>query len=648
MRNIGWLLIAMSWILAVSCNPQDGGQSASMVPSLNGPTASPDQVAEGFLTAMQRDDAAKVKGFLTTKARQALNDDEGFQFNGGDVESFEVGQPEINGGSASVPVQVTEKGQTQNMTLKMRQDGGQWRIHGFGVSMGGSAEFTIDLEGMDEMMNELGEAMAEELGQAMTEGFEQAMADMENGGSAEEIAAQRARYDATVSTTGSQFEDQWLWTGDVEDRPASAALTAILSGTGLELDAGAHKGLLRQKVSVPSGTLSRVQAIEAVCRQAGVYPVYPDNTVLWSHEGGPLPLQVNAGARPYPVAFAGPYLVEVSELEEEVPNATGNIRLNLYAVGLPESVHSLMVDNMFQFASLAKVASATGHPLNAEEGMSYYSSAEVHGGLTVQSLSFRLKNLLRSVEHIALIQGSLRVVLPEVVRETRWDGRKSGQWTDQGLQVEVGKSGDFDEFTVIAEGLETDNARVLYAPEDASGQPLGVTSSSNSNMQGRMTVAFQTPRPTANAGLKVVQTRAIDYTFQLKNVPLKHHAQMPARLERLSFGDYKRPLDARFGKMLETGNMPRVTVEVKNHSNKDVKSVQANFVYMDAGGNVLEEFPHTLTGAYDMDGQKPVAKKGELATVETHAFFMPDGTRRIRVDVTDVEFVDLSEWSTKQ
>jgi hypothetical protein len=155
---------------------------------------------------------------------------------------------------------------------------------------------------------------------------------------------------------------------------------------------------------------------------------------------------------------------------------------------------------------------------------------------------------------------------------------------------------------------------------------------------------LQAAAPPFTVDIKICRVTEVEYEFTLAGVPLANWSEQPAELEPLSF-PADAPLFAEFGTFIERGDFPKIELSLRNEANKDALSAQATFVYLDKAGKELESFPHTLSGDFGFDGQEPLAAAGAEATLETVAFFMPEGTAKIQVRIDAVTFLDASEWT---
>ncbi len=146
--------------------------------------------------------------------------------------------------------------------------------------------------------------------------------------------------------------------------------------------------------------------------------------------------------------------------------------------------------------------------------------------------------------------------------------------------------------------------------------------------------------------MKLVTAEVLEYPFELREIPLEHHEEMPAEITALSFGEHERPVEVEFVRFTDRENpdFPKVLVRAQSYANKDALTIHARFTYLDRQGKALKDFPHTLTGTFSSEGHAPVVEKGGTAEVETTAFFMPEETAGLEVSVEKVEFIDGTEW----
>ena len=285
-----------------------------------------------------------------------------------------------------------------------------------------------------------------------------------------------------------------------------------------------------------------------------------------------------------------------------------------------------------------------------------------------------LNNLLRDVTEIEVIRGIQQIIYPSEIQETVLDNLVEGathqagdfslELTALGMSVEI----EIRELDEIAEDETRESDRELqerirqrmddlivkYSPRDAEGNAMGVTMDMSGSFFDSYTVRFSTNEPPASIHLKIIsKVSEIEYPIELKNIPLNRHAEMPEKLESLAFTGHDAPLSVEFIEIRKDPNFPpehapdNIVVRITNHSNKDALNVRTVFVYLDERGTELESSPNTLTGTYTQDGQEPVAKFGATVEVETTAFFMPDETTTVRIDLQEVKFIDGTTWRSE-
>ncbi len=114
--------------------------------------------------------------------------------------------------------------------------------------------------------------------------------------------------------------------------------------------------------------------------------------------------------------------------------------------------------------------------------------------------------------------------------------------------------------------------------------------------------------------------------------PLVFDGELPVVLEFEGFADRTDP------------QFTRVDVGVQNHSNKPVTRVQASFHYLDQAGAEIDAFPHSLSGPIGYYGQADLVSPGDEKLNNLTAFFVPEGTVDVRVEVQQVVFADGSVW----
>ena len=232
-----------------------------------------------------------------------------------------------------------------------------------------------------------------------------------------------------------EFDAAWKIDLEIDQQPACGVLERLAADLGLRVaNAAEHAEVLNTSVSVQMRGISRLQTMEWLCSQIGLYPDYQRQPVLL--DGGPFGAMAQAlgalagqqvqrtepkpdedalpavtlrpGARPIPLAFVGPFAVEVTQIQEFPPDATGRMELCLFAGGVPASVLTHWDQNRWSGGSafrkptlsFGKWQELGGRDvLTPDQGECTAPSSAVLPGRTTQ---LELRNLLRDVQTIRL------------------------------------------------------------------------------------------------------------------------------------------------------------------------------------------------------------------------------------------------------
>ena len=638
-RALALALAALSFSLA-ACG--DAGGDSSGAPGATRATAGPSATAERFLRAVQGENPDAFADLVTEKALATLEGDGGFELSGARLESFEIGAASVDGDRAEVAVTTVEGGESQSSDVLLRRESAGWRVYGMRVQFG-DGSFTVDLEQMAETVGQLGE----QLGEQLQEAFSDAQATWEQGGTPGEIAAERAAFQALVAVTPAQHEAAWRVDLDGAGRAALDVLEELLAGTGLAVDAGGHEGALATPITFAFRGVSRVEAVERVAAAAGLRPLWPaasPGATFGDEPPAPDPLSFAAGPRPLPAVATGPFLVEVLRVTENPPNAVGSLALAVRSLGLARGALAFQSE-MSEVLRIERVRSAQAQPLG-DETVQYMGTPEVRDGYMTYTLDRDLTGLLRGVETIDAIVGEVRLTLPvELEQLSRERGDRKPSALAAGT-VTVAEWGEQTRFELKGSESSLENVEVRMSPRKASGDPLGVLYGSSSGWGSELQASLQCPEPPAAVDLKVCTAEVLSYPFTLRGVPLARFAEQPERLEPLAFAGPTPFVVELADRQPGDGDQWEVTLRLRNSSNKDAVSLMVEFAYLDAGGNELDDFPHTLTGDYDFDVGRfgPVAPAGETVEHETLAAFVPAGTAHIRFEVQKAEFQDGTTW----
>lgn len=662
--------------------------------------ASPEDVARSSMEATQAGDQEGFEALLTQKARDGLNAGDGensrFKMHDDKLDEYTVGEATIEGEEATVPVDAVEDGKPQNMKFKMRREDEQWRIYGVAMSLGENdgapVEFTLDFEKMGQMMESMVQGMVEGLGDGLQESFQSSIQQSMSGTSDEQLTEDRTRYEALRSVAEDEVREGWVNAVSFEGVTFADALADLAEGLGLSLHVGDHEEALSQSVSVSLAGISRLEAIEAISASAGLYPIYPepelqmgvfgeamvqalasgmeamftstDSAISFDGLGDAEPaqdeaieepeketipanaIQLSAGPRPYPVAFMGPFMIEIEEIEESVPHAKGEIAFEVRAIGLNESVLA-MLSQLSESTRFDRIEDAQGRSL-IKPDVHYMSSGKIEGATYTDGFRIDLLNLIREVEEIHMFQGVQDLPLPINVEEVEFSDLTVGASQQVGdFQIVLKKTGTYSQFEISWPEESAEEIKVLCLPFNAAGEQIGIVyQSADSWFPGKAQASVNSSEAPASIKMKIVtESKNLEFPFEIQSIPLKRYAEMPEKIQDLDFGPHPEPLSLELVSIVERDpSFSKIEIRLMNHSNKDATSVFADFVYLDSTGAKLEDFPHTIAGAFSFEGEPILVEKGQTAEQETTAFQMHEKTQSIEFKLHHVEFVDGTRW----
>lgn len=642
------LALASCSLLLVSCGDtahqsrpaQEAGLALPSLAQQPARHSSPAQVADAFMQAVDADDTQAWEALLTASAVSSMHADNGstMDFNGDRIDSWTVGEEEVDGVEASVAVSVEHAGEEQALSLKLREEAGHWRVSGMGLPME-ETEWLMSFEGGDDSVSELGEALGEALTEGLTEAFDGAMSEWEAGGSSEEIAAVHASYDELGSLDEDAHDATWSVNIVAGGRVAFEVLEELLAGTDFPIeptDAFDHAS------SLELSGVSRLEALEALCVEADVVPVFPTAMAGWNDE--PEGLSFRPGTRAWPVSFSGPFMTEVHSLEEHAPHTTGALTLTVRALGLHPAVHAAN-QSMRSYVVIEGLISAAGTNLHEDPSISWMGSPTLHHGLFEYSLTPDLVGLLSSVESFS-VEGHVALSLPAEVHAGEFTAEHEDESVEAGpWSVEWTDRGTYNQIAFRHTDGETTSGGVRFAPGFSSGEPMGIQSESSYNAGSYLSANVSTPEAPATLGFKVFTPVELTYSFNVSDIPLEHFAEQPARLEPLAFSG-SAPVAVEFVGFGDRSDpsFPKVLVTVSSQCNLEATDSTVTFEYIDASGTVLKDFPHNLTGEFTFEGTAPLALVDQTSQLEITAFFMPEETVSIRTRVEAVKFVNGTTW----
>jgi hypothetical protein len=498
------------------------------------------------------------------------------------------------------------------------------------------------------------------------------------------------RFEALASLDADHFASSWKVTRDLQNRPAREALQTLARELGLQLaPSGEAEEALGRPVTLKIQDRSRLGAIEEVCRQVGLYPNFT--------AGG---IHLLSGPRPGPVVFVGPFVVEAEPVREFPPHPTGMLRLKCFAAGLPLPVVELMRTTR-PVLSIERVTTTAGQdliradypaddrpPMNVPFGAPAKSSSPTSTYETTETRF--LKNLFRDLDGIHELSGRLRVPLPTRVAILRFDSLTPGAAQEaEGAHMALQQTIPTDASSLAAASAPATGGRGAPAEPSAPSalqlelhfEVAGVDGkrlqwaaynkqqellhAGEEHPTGVGSLHLRVPVDTAALVVKVlVETQPVEYEFQLRDIPLQGR---PARqLEPLQYPGHAVPVEVECVSIALPGTQQALStfvlpnrnagvakLRVRNHSQKDIETLEMKWAYLDAKGRPLHEAVHRraplaslLSEGSNIFQVPPMIARGHAeVTFPFEDREMPPKTDRITIAVLSVGFADATHWA---
>jgi hypothetical protein len=447
-----------------------------------------------------------------------------------------------------------------------------------------------------------------------------------------QVAQNSPAFDALQTLDAAAFEAAWKADCVAQDVPARDVLRQRL---GLNLiESAGSQGPLGNNVSVNFKGWPRLKAAEEVFRRVGLRPRFVAGSVM-----------ADSGPRPFPVTFAGPFLVEVEKIEEYPAFARGVLTLRCFVSGIPpvEAVRleglratgpdsrNLLRDGQAELPLIAAPNPSPRGPVVTEYVLNRPPAPTF--------LVLPLRNLLADLSTIPQLSGRVRVTLPTVV-EIRLEKPRPGMIREVGkMRWTVSQAAPG---SVTLDGTGVAGRRLLWMAYDSSGRAarFGETPLAR---DGPLTLTV--PKEIGSLTLKVVGAGAnVDYEFAFREIPLK--SRPPQQLEPARFPGHDAPASVR---IVQRDVATRVKLEIENHCQKDIESVRLKLAYLDREGKVLREIERAAPAATpgiipDGRPRSLVIARGR-ALVELVETAAPPGAVRIEARLTGVEYTDAQTWA---
>jgi hypothetical protein len=470
-------------------------------------------------------------------------------------------------------------------------------------------------------------------------------------------------YAALKPVNAGDFDRSWRENFDVRNEPAGALLRRYLQDAGLSFSPrpGRRRPAFlpavfatrepgekweEKPVTLTLQERSRMAIIDAVAREAGIGLRQSDQAITVSP------------AQDHPVAgFAGPFRVEVKSLVEDQPHATGSLTLHALAVKLPDPV----------VIALAGYRMPVPDPeARAEDGRDLFHSDRRYrmpwpeirvdrrqGRCSIQ-WQVPLRNLMVDVQKIRSVRGHLSVPLPARLDtgrlvltgkggkgrigpvELSWERHvrpPAGKTAQPSAGTSQPKEGRYRVGLRLSARSRT-VCRVCWMAADASGAGwltgmLGAPGAQQLPLLDGM----------ASLEIKVFTIENVRLPFTLTDIPTKDRP--PARLSPVTFPGQAAAVS------LDTPVLKggKVTLQVRNHTNKALEEVRLIVRFLDAQnaevGKAAVVHPPPVRQA-ELPG--PIVDAGASAEIQLAAA-PPASAARVEVELRRALFRDGTTWS---
>lgn len=539
--------------------------------------------------------------------------------------------------------------------------------------------------------------------------------EMQQAMAADELRQQKAvdrlanAFVAMESVSSRAFEAAWKIDIDIQQQPARVELERLSAELGLRMgNLEEHAAALDKPVSLQLQGVSRLQAIEQICSQVGLYPDYtqqPDMAgggpfaalalMMGRMAGGQVPVvaaapepaaealpavSLRAGARPVPLVFTGPFALEVTRLEEYPPDATGLLDVSLFLGGIHPSAQAYWTDGDWRqwFRPIGLVFFEKWRDVDGLDivpaddlRMAMQSSAVLPG----QTSQVPLHNLLRDVKSLRLTT-EISVPLPTKVETIRFDDLtvspitrgETTAVTIRSVKIQPAVPATNDQpvreasASIVVEAKCSFGAKLSCVVLDAQGHVLRGLGSGYS-MDGSYAVRGPSTKKESIGQLRGnLQVQGVPKTLVVKvlseeqkltfpvelDVALKSSSEQVEKLAELEF-DGPCPVELETLKIGKDQMFWEADVQITNHSNKNVANIEAKMHYLDREGKKLSEQTAMLQPMHE-----PRQKRFLMATpkstrkTDVTAFFAPDELASVRFVLESVTFGDGTTWKPPQ
>ncbi len=199
-----------------------------------------------------------------------------------------------------------------------------------------------------------------------------------------------------ATAAAAAFAGSWEVDFGAQPTDARAIIEAQLEPLGLAVSPSIYTATSGRRVKLPARRGTRLELIEEVGRQVGWKPVYAGRQ-----------LKFERGARKEPVAFAGPFMLQIVQVSPSSVFGTAKLSLRVTGVGIPEPLR-----RQWEQASLHLTDFSARTPGGAElydaGAETSYRLKSARGGPLVFEQEVGLRGVYRRVDRLAVFRATLK------------------------------------------------------------------------------------------------------------------------------------------------------------------------------------------------------------------------------------------------
>jgi hypothetical protein len=502
-------------------------------------------------------------------------------------------------------------------------------------------------------------------------------------------AQPKTAFDFLRPITPADFVSVWQIDVDVDNRPAEIVLMTLAQEIGRPWNRGptpqpgrftlrpgeigplplpgqspplpeSVRQPMRRPITLHLHKVSRLEAIEAICRQVGLHPEYQANALL-----------LYPGPRRFPATLCGPFLLEATTVSETADEATATLSLTLHTTPMPPNVTALFqslplhVSNLqvkgasgedhFHRRKLISPAEGTGVILRQNYSGAFDAAFTGRGMSTTWNVP--LKNLLRDLDTIAELRCSIGLDLVREVQRLHLEPVAAGSYASgSGVRITLRDIESGPSRLPPTPGTSSTQKRFRFQAEGLDGRRLCWQASA-----GNAAPQFRQAYPSVQGDFSLSPTLSpesfdfkvlslgdtLTWDCQLRNIPL---ARPPRRLEPPRHEGHPAPVSVE----VEPLQGDRLWMRITNHSQKTIDAVVVKLAYLDADGRAVgqqvRKMPQDAQVAQNAPLLAPASTRARAVLAPWEDWRLsdrvppPKEARSARASLVRVDFADATSW----